>query len=96
MQRSKNAPKVSLSRAKALPWAALLQAGMVLRNRWNKLSEKDRARLVGLLRDSRGRIANLSTKEREELRRLVGKADLKGLSRDLLALRGGRRRRKRG
>jgi hypothetical protein len=74
----------------------LLQAGMLLRSRWSRLSEKDRARLVHLLRDSKGRIANLSAKERLELRRLAGKAELKGLGRDLLALRGGRRRRKRG
>jgi hypothetical protein len=68
---------------------------MVLRSRWRRLSEKDRARLLRLVRDSRGRISNLSRKERDELKRLVGKADLKGIGRDLVALRGGRRRRKR-
>jgi hypothetical protein len=47
------------------------------------------------MRDSKGRLSNLSAKERDELRRLVRKADLKGLGRDLLALRGGRRGRKR-
>ena len=34
-------------------------------------------------------------KERDELRRLAGKADLKGMGRDLVALRRGRRGRKR-
>jgi hypothetical protein len=48
-----------------------------------------------LMRDSRGRLSNLTGKEREELKRLVGKADLKGMGRDLLALRRGRRGRKR-
>ena len=92
MPRSKSRAKATLERTKSLPWAAALQAGIVLRSRWRRLSEKDRQRLIGLMRDSRGRLSNLSRKEREELRRLVGKADLKGLGRDLLALRGGRRR----
>jgi hypothetical protein len=95
MPRSKSRAKATLERTKSLPWAAALQAGMVLRSRWKRLSEKDRARLIRLMRDSRGRLANLSGKEREELRRLVGKADLKGVGRDLLALRRGRRGRKR-
>ena len=92
MPRSKSRAKATLERTKSLPWAAALQAGIVLRSWWRRLSEKDRQRLIGLMRDSRGRLSNLSRKEREELRRLVGKADLKGLGRDLLALRGGRRR----
>jgi hypothetical protein len=95
MPRAKSKAVATLDRTKNLPWAALLQAGMVLRNRWRRLSEKDRARLLRLVRDSRGRISNLSRKERDELKRLVGKADLKGIGRDLVALRGGRRRRKR-
>jgi hypothetical protein len=95
MPRSKSKAKTTLERTKALPWAAALQAGMVLRSRWKRLSEKDRARLMRLMRDSRGRLSNLTGKEREELKRLVGKADLKGMGRDLLALRRGRRGRKR-
>jgi hypothetical protein len=95
MPRAKSRAVATLDRTKNLPWAALLQAGMVLRSRWRRLSEKDRARLLRLVRDSRGRISNLSRKERDELKRLVGKADLKGIGRDLVALRGGRRRRKR-
>ena len=96
MSRSKSSrAKSTLERTKSLPWAAALQAGMVLRSRWKRLSEKDRQHVVGLLRQSRGRLSNLSRKERDELRRLAGKADLKGAGRDLLALRGGRRRRKR-
>jgi hypothetical protein len=95
MPRSKSKAKATLERTRSLPWAAALQAGIVLRSRWNALSEKDRTRLVRLLRESRGRLSNLSAKERDELRRLVGKADLKGVGRDLLALRRGRRGRKR-
>jgi hypothetical protein len=95
MPRSKSRAKSTLDRTKALPWAAALQVGMVLRRRWSNLSEKDRTRLVRLVRDSRGRLSNLTGKEREELRRLARKADLKGIGRDLLALRGRRRGRKR-
>jgi hypothetical protein len=85
----------TLERTKSLPWAAALQAAVVLRSRWKALSQRDRDRLIRLMRDSRGRLSNLSGRERDELRRLVGKADLKGIGRDLLALRGGRRGRKR-
>jgi hypothetical protein len=94
MPRSQSRARATLERTKSLPWAAALQAGIVLRGRWKRLSEKDRARLVRLVRGSRGRLSNLSGKERAELGRLVGKADLKGIGRDLLALRHGRRRHK--
>ena len=84
-----------MDRAKALPWAALLQLGVAFGKRWRSLSERDRARLTGLVRESGGRLGNLSSKERKELRKLAGKLDLKGMGRELLALRGGRRRKRR-
>ena len=95
MSKSKSRAKSTLERTKRLPWAVALQAGMVLRSRWTRLSEKDRQHVLRLMRQSRGRLSNLSRKERDELRRLAGKADLKGAGRDLLALRRGRRGRKR-
>jgi hypothetical protein len=95
MPRSKTKARATLERTKSLPWAAALQAAMVLLTRWKSLSQKDRDRLIRLIRDSRGRLSNLSSRERGELRRLVRKADLKGIGRDLLALRGRRRGRKR-
>jgi hypothetical protein len=95
MPRSKVRARATLERIKSLPWAAALEVGMVLRSRWRALSEKDRDRLIRLMRDSRGRLSNLSGRERNELRRLVRKADFKGLIRDLFALRGRRRGRKR-
>jgi hypothetical protein len=83
------------SRLKALPWAAVLQMGVAFNRRWSSLSDRDRARLTQLLRGSRGRPRNLSTRERDELRKLVGKLDLKGMGRELLPLvRAGRRRRR--
>jgi hypothetical protein len=83
-----------LDRLKDLPWLMLLQAAVVLGRRWSTLSEKDRAHLSRLLRDSRGRKGNLSVKQRYELRRLARKLDLKGAGRELLLIRAARRRRK--
>jgi hypothetical protein len=85
-------------RLKALPWAALLRAGVLVGSRWRALSERDRSRLSRLVRQSGGRPGNLSAKERRELRRLAGKLDLKGMGRELLPLvrarRGGRKGRR--
>lgn len=84
------------SRLRALPWAGLLQVAMMARDRWRALSAKDRARLTELLRESQGRVSNLSSRQRDELRKLVRKLDLKGAVKDLAPLvRGGARRKKR-
>jgi hypothetical protein len=73
-------------RIKAIPWLLLLQASVILGERWSGLSEKDRAHLARLLRESRGRWGNLSVKQRAELRGLVNKLDLKGAGPELAAL----------
>jgi hypothetical protein len=81
---------------KALPWAVLLEVLVVVGERWRALSEKDRARLTLLVRQSRGRPGNLSARERREARRLLGKLDVRRTGRELLLVVGpGRRRRKR-
>ena len=87
--------KSKLERLKTLPWAMLLQMGVVLSKRWRSLSAKDRERLTKLTRESQGRMGNLSDKQRKELKRLVGKLDLKGTSRELVLLTRARRWRKR-
>jgi hypothetical protein len=91
----KRASAKTPSRLRALPWAALLQAVLAAGQRWRALSDKDRARLTRLVRDSRGRVGNLSSKDRDELRKLVRKLDLRGMGRDVLAPLRGRGRRKR-
>ena len=79
-------------RAKAVPWALLLRGGVIVGRRWAALSAKERARLGQLVRQSRGRIDNLSVKQRLELRKLVRKLDLKGIGRELMPLVSGARR----
>jgi hypothetical protein len=79
----------------AVPWLALVRGTMIVGKRWTALSSKERARLAELVRESRGRVGNLSVKQRLELRRLVHKLDLKGLGGELLPLvRGGRKRKR--
>jgi hypothetical protein len=95
-KHSEKSSKSSVDRAKALPWALLLQAGFVVGKRLSSLSASERERLAGLVRDSGGRLGSLSEKERKELRKLAGKLDLRGMGSELLPLiRGGRRSRRR-
>jgi hypothetical protein len=85
----------AVSGLKAVPWTLLLQVGLVLDRRWRRLSEKERARLLRLLRESRGRLDRLSAKQREDLRKLVRKLDLMGAGSELRPLiRSGRRRKR--
>jgi hypothetical protein len=93
MSRISKRSNSPVGRARALPWAAALQAVLVVGRRWKALSARDRDRLKGLLSESGGRVHRLTAKERKELRKLAGKLDLKGMGRELLALRGGRGRR---
>lgn len=91
MPRSKSQPKTKGEQLKALPWAALLRGGFVVRRRWTALSEKERARLARLVRESGGRPGNLGPKQRRELQALVAKLDPKRMARELLPLVRGRR-----
>jgi hypothetical protein len=84
----------------SLPLAELLQGSIAAVSRWIRLSAKERARLLDLLVESKGVVTRLTPKERKELRRLLGKLDLGGLSRELSGLtrdwrkRGARARRR--
>ncbi|MFI4984970.1 MAG: hypothetical protein ACHQAV_03165 [Solirubrobacterales bacterium] len=88
--------RASKSRVKstvgAVPWAVLLRGGAIVGKRWTALSAKERAQVAQLVRESRGRVSNLSAKQRTELRKLARRLDLKGMGRELLPLvRGGAR-----
>jgi hypothetical protein len=100
VKRKTQSSKSKTARVKALPWAALLRVGFAVGRRWRSLSERDRARLTELVRESHGRLGNLSSGERRELRKLAHKLDLRGMGDELRGLlrgkRGGRcRKRKR-
>jgi len=84
--------KSKLDRVRDLPWLMMLQAGVIVGRRWSALSEKERAQLTRILRESRGRRGNLSVKQRYELRRLARKLDLTGAGRELMLIRAARRR----
>jgi len=60
----------------------------------DRLSERERRRLVEIVRSSRGRPSNLSDRERGELQRLISKAEPRELARTIARFRpsGGRRR----
>jgi hypothetical protein len=78
----------------AVPWASLAQGTVIVGKRWVALSAKERERFSELVRESRGRLKNLSVKQRLELRKLARKLDLTGMSRELaLLLRGDKRKR---
>jgi hypothetical protein len=93
MARTAKKPSSPADKVKALPWAALLQGALVVGRRWKGLSAKDRERIKQLLAESGGRVNQLSAKQRKELRKLAGKLDVKGMGKELIALRGGRGRR---
>jgi hypothetical protein len=84
----------------SLPLSELLQGAIALTSRWIRLTAKERSRLLGLLVESKGMVTRLTPKERKELRRLLDRLDLAGLSRELTGLtrdwrkRGDRRRRR--
>ena len=98
MSRHRESKSGARGKLGAIPWLALARGTMIVGRRWTAMSAKDRSRLVELVRESRGRVGNLSVKQRLELRRLAGRLDLKGMARDLLPVvrgagRRGRRRR---
>jgi hypothetical protein len=67
-----------VTRGKAIPWLALYQTGKWVyghgRRAWGNLEPPERRQLGTLLRKSKGRRTNLSTRERDELGSLVKKA----------------------
>ena len=73
-----------LTRLRAIPWLLLFEVARGVRSHvMDTLSPAERRRVAEILRKSRGRPANVSARERDELRRLAGKIDLKRLAQDL-------------
>ena len=67
-----------VTRGRAIPWLALYESGKWIyghgKRAWENLDPRERERLGDLLRKSKGRRSNLSTRERDELRSFVKKA----------------------
>jgi hypothetical protein len=67
-----------VTRGRAIPWLALYQSGKWVyshgRRAWQNLDPGERRQLGTLLRKSKGRRSNLSTREYDELGSLVKKA----------------------
>jgi hypothetical protein len=67
-----------VTRGRAVPWLALYESGKWIyrhgKRAWGNLEPGERERLGALLRKSKGRRSNLSTRERGELWSLVKQA----------------------
>jgi hypothetical protein len=67
-----------VARGRAVPWIALYESGKWIyghgKRAWGNLESGERERLGRLLRKSKGRRSNLTTKERDELWLLVKRA----------------------
>lgn len=64
--------------ARAIPLARLVIAGKIVllaRQHWHRLEPDERRRLIVLVRRGHGRPKNLSSADRDELARLIHKAD---------------------
>jgi len=88
-----------LTRIRALPWLLLFEALRTVHSHvMDDLSPRERRRVTEILRASHGNPMNVSPAQREELRAIAAKFDVKGLGRDLMphavshARRRGRRR----
>jgi hypothetical protein len=64
--------------ARAIPLARLVAAGQIVllaRRHWHRLEPDERRRLMTLMRQGHGRGRNLPPGDRDELARLIAKAD---------------------
>jgi hypothetical protein len=70
---------VVVFRGRSLRGAALLYAGRAIldqgQKRWERLTAEERSQLTRLLKLSRGRPSNLNAAERDDLSRLIRKAN---------------------
>jgi hypothetical protein len=84
-----------LARLRAVPWLLLFEAARLFHAQvMDALSPRDRRRVGEILRKSRGMPQNVTSTEREELRAIARKLDLKRLGREFAphVVQHGRRR----
>ena len=85
-----------MPKLRPVPWLIAVQAVLVANEHWTEqLSAAERTRLRRLLLKSKGRPSNLTAKERNDVKRLVGKLDVPGAGRKLLPFAAGARKRRR-
>jgi hypothetical protein len=73
-----------LGRLRAIPWLLLLEIARTVHSHvMDSLSPADRRRVTQILRKSKGNPVNVTPREREDLRRIAGKLDLKRLGTDI-------------
>ena len=87
-----------LTRIRAIPWLLLFEAARTVHSHvMDDLSPRDRRRVADILRSSHGNPMNVSSAQRDELKAIAGKFDVKRVGQDLVphfmrhARRGGRR-----
>jgi hypothetical protein len=73
-----------ISRFRAVPWLLLMELGWTLNRHFQALPKRDRAELSRLLTKSKGLPQNLTSSERETLKRIVTSFDYKAVGRDLI------------
>jgi hypothetical protein len=72
-------------RIRAVPWLLLFELARGVHSHvMDSLSPAERARVGEILRKSKGRPANVTPREREELKRLAGNLDFKRLGSTLV------------
>lgn len=73
----------------------VVQTALAANARWRAMPTADRERLTTLLKKSRGRPGNLSARERDDVKLLLGRLDMTGLARELVPFARAQRRRRR-
>ncbi len=76
---------------KVSPWMIAAQAAMLARDRWKVLEPQERQELGRLVRKFRGRPSAFTPQERERIKVLVHRLDLKGAGIELLPVPGAKR-----
>ena len=73
-----------MGRMRALPWMLLYELATVVHAQWQDLPAGDRDKLTRLATKSRGLPTNLTARERAEVKRILGKVDLRHVARQVV------------
>ena len=74
-----------LTRVRAIPWLLLFEAARTVHSHvMDTLSQRDRRRVAEILRASRGNPMHVTPEQRDELKAIASKLDVKRLGRDLV------------